>query len=151
MLGKKEMLIPYNAYRLSSGKISNSDIVKPGHINQELTRYELHRVWAVEGDRRVGIQHGFAKRRMYFDEDSWQVVMEEGYGDDGDLWRFSEGHLINYYTVPVPWTTLEATYDLKSGQYFLEGLDNDERARDFQPRLREQDFSTSSVRRAAKR
>ncbi|MAM89452.1 MAG: outer membrane lipoprotein-sorting protein [unclassified Hahellaceae] len=151
MAGKKEILIPYNAYKLHSGKVGETDIIKKGHINQDLTRYELHRVWVVEGERRTGIQHAFAKRTLYVDEDSWQVVLEEGYNEDGKLTRFAEGHMINYYTVPVPWTTTEVTYDMESGRYFVEGLDNKERPRDFAPRLKEQDFSTSAVRRDAKR
>ena len=151
LIGKKEILVPYNAYKLHAGGVNEADIVKKGHINQDLTRYELHRVWVIEGERRTGIQHAFAKRKLYVDEDSWQVVLEEGFNDADKLTRFAEGHLINYYTVPVPWTTLEVTYDIDSGRYFVEGMDNKERPRDFEARLKEQDFSTSAVRRDAKR
>ncbi|MCY1298991.1 hypothetical protein D9M69_611280 [compost metagenome] len=47
--GKREMYIPCNSYALSSPKLKYADILKPGHIDQDLTRYELHRVWVVEG------------------------------------------------------------------------------------------------------
>ncbi|RMF13348.1 MAG: DUF1329 domain-containing protein, partial [Gammaproteobacteria bacterium] len=114
-------------------------------------RYELHRVWVVEGKLREGLDHLYHTRRMYFDEDSWQMVLSEEYDEDGQLWRVSEAHLINYYEVPVPWTTLETTYDLKNGRYFVDGLDNDQPVRDFSPNLSTRDFSTSAVRRAARR
>ncbi len=42
--GKKEIYIPYNSYKLDSPSLKYADIIKAGHINQDLTRYELHRV-----------------------------------------------------------------------------------------------------------
>ena len=39
LLGKKEMFVPYNSYKLHSDKLKISDIIKP-YINQEHTRYE---------------------------------------------------------------------------------------------------------------
>ncbi|OPG75517.1 outer membrane lipoprotein-sorting protein, partial [Pseudomonas ogarae] len=49
LIGKKEMYIPYNSYKLDSPSLKYDDVIKAGHINQDLTRYELHRVWEVEG------------------------------------------------------------------------------------------------------
>ncbi len=149
--GKREIYIPYNAYRLHSDNTTIQEIVRPQHINQDLARYELHRVWVVEGVLREGLSHIYSKRRMYLDEDSWQIVLSEEFDNDGKLWRVSEAHLINYYEVPVPWTTLDLTYDLKNGRYFVDGLDNDQQPRDFAPELSPRDFSTSAVRRAARR
>ena len=48
LVGKKEMLVPYNAYKLHWAKTKPDDVIKPLHINQDLARYELHRVWVVE-------------------------------------------------------------------------------------------------------
>ncbi|MEO5958110.1 MAG: DUF1329 domain-containing protein, partial [Opitutaceae bacterium] len=47
LVGKKEMLVPYNSYKLHSKQTKVADILKPQHINQDLARYELHRVWVV--------------------------------------------------------------------------------------------------------
>ncbi len=47
LIGKKEMYIPYNSYKLDSPDLKYTDVIKAGHINQDLTRYELHRVWEV--------------------------------------------------------------------------------------------------------
>lgn len=152
LLGKQEIYIPYNAYKLHSGDLKIADIIKPRHINQELARYELHRVWVVEANVREGINHVYKKRRFYLDEDSWQIVLSEEYNRNDELWRVSEAHLINFYEVPVPWTTLELTYDLKSERYFADGLDNEQRQpHNFSPRLNVREFTTSSVRRQATR
>src|SRR5690606_11862117 len=93
LVGKKEMYIPYNAYKLHSGELKIADIVKPRHINQELARYELHRVWVIEANVREGISHIYKKRRSYLDEDSWQIVLSEEYNRNDELWRGSEAHL----------------------------------------------------------
>ncbi len=52
LVGKKEMYVPYNSYKISSPKSKYADIAKPGHINADLTRYELHRVWVVEAENK---------------------------------------------------------------------------------------------------
>ena len=63
LIGKKELYVPYNSYKLHSDKVKVSDIVKPLHINQELTRYELHRVWVVDATLKEGKRHIYKKRR----------------------------------------------------------------------------------------
>ncbi len=40
LLGKKEIFIPYNNYDLSSNNLTYKEILKPGHINPDFTRYE---------------------------------------------------------------------------------------------------------------
>ncbi len=133
---KREMYIPYNAYRLHSGDVTHQRILKKRHIDPKLARYELHRVWVVEGKvkslrrnpaardpTRRG--HIYARRVFYLDEDSWQVAMSENYDSRGRLWRVNEGHPINYYEVPVPFYTLKLYYDLRARRYLAEGLDNE--------------------------
>ncbi len=48
LVGKKELYIPYNNYKLHSPEVKYDDIIKAGHPNPDLTRYELHRVWDVD-------------------------------------------------------------------------------------------------------
>src|SRR5664280_2250069 len=76
-------------------------------INQDLTRYELHRVWVVEAKLKPGTSHIYPRRTFYVDEDSWQVLAVDQYDSHGQLWRVSEAHCINYYEVPTFWSTLE--------------------------------------------
>src|SRR3981081_980802 len=57
LIGKKEMYVPYNAYRLQDGKLKYSELLHKNHINQDLARYELHRVRVVEATLKRGVIH----------------------------------------------------------------------------------------------
>ncbi|MFE8069554.1 DUF1329 domain-containing protein [Marinobacteraceae bacterium S3BR75-40.1] len=149
--GKREIYVPYNSYGLHSKEVSSQDIVRPGHINQALTRYELHRVWVVEAKLRVGMPHIYHRRVFYLDEDSWQILLTEEYAEDGHLWRVSEAHPIVYYGQPLLWTTLENTYDLDAKRYFVDGLDTQDSGYIFDPGFTRRSFTASAVRREARR
>ncbi len=148
--GKKEIYIPYNSYKLNAASTSAESLISPKHINQDTTRYELHRVWVVEGLLREGLQHVYHKRRFFFDEDTWQIVLAEDFDENGKLWRVSEAHTVNYYQVPVIWTALELTYDLKSERYYADGV-NKHGPINFKPEFKRNEFTTSAARREAKR
>ena len=122
--GKQELYIPYNAYRIHARDLDYDDVVLKNHINPQLARYELHRVWVVEGTLKPGMKHIYGRRVLYVDEDSWQIAVTDNYDLDGKLWRTSEAHALNYYAVPVLWSTLEVYYDLKQQRYLVSGLDN---------------------------
>lgn len=149
--GKRELFVPYNAYLLHDADVKSEDVIRPRHVNQALTRYELHRVWVVEATRRTGIGHIYDRRVFYVDEDSWQILASEEYDEDGKLWRVSEAHNISYYSEPVFWTTMEMTYDLKAKRYYIDGLDDGFPAYDFNPGFRGSEFTASAARRAARR
>jgi hypothetical protein len=95
--GKKEMYIASNAYKLDDPKLKYADIIKAGHINQDLTRYELRRVWHVVATLKPGQRHIYAKRDFYIDEDTWQAAVIDQYDGRGQLWRVSEAHAQPYY------------------------------------------------------
>jgi hypothetical protein len=78
LLGKREMYIPYNNYRLACESKAR-DVLKPYHPNPDITRWELHRVWVVEATLKPGKRHQFPKRRFYLDEDSWSIMISESY------------------------------------------------------------------------
>ena len=135
LLGKRELYIPYNSYRLHSGELSSSDILHSDHLNPELLRYELHRVWVVEGTVRSSGRnrstldpekrgHVYSRRVFYLDEDSWQIAVSDNYDKDGKLQRLGEGHMFNYYEVSVPWFTMEVFHDFKARRYLASGVDN---------------------------
>ncbi len=152
LVGKKEIYVPYNAYKLHSNQVKYTDLLKPLHMNPDLLRYELHRVWVVDATLKEGTRHVYKRRTFYIDEDSWQVVATDNYDNRDQLWRVSEGHGINYYEVPTYWTTLEVNYDLQSGRYIAVGLNNEERfTYDFSQKLTAKDFSTAALRRAGRR
>ncbi len=131
LVGKREIYVPYNAYKLHSDKLTYEQILTPLHINPEFCRYELHRVWVVEATLREGSRHLYKRRTFYVDEDSWQVLLVDIYDNRDQLWRVSEGHVINYYEKPALWTTLEVHLDLQTGRYLAIGLDNESEMYDF--------------------
>ncbi|MBW1646404.1 MAG: DUF1329 domain-containing protein [Deltaproteobacteria bacterium] len=152
LVGKKEMYIPYNCYKLHSGKLKYKDIIRPQHYNPELLRYELHRVWVVEANLKKGTRHIYKKRVFYLDEDSWGVVATDKYDNHDKLWRFAEAFIINYYDVPCTWSTSEVHYDLPSGRYLFYFLDNEEKTTyDFSKVFPIEEFSISSLRRSGRR
>jgi hypothetical protein len=152
LVGRKEILVPYNSYKLHSNKLKYSDILKPLHINQEHARYELHRVWVVDATLKEGTRHVYKRRTFYIDEDSWQAMVVDCYDNRDQIWRVQEAHSINYYDVPSFWTTLELTMDLQSGRYLGIGLNNEERGTyDFSVNYTPEDFSPASLRRAGVR
>jgi hypothetical protein len=145
LLGKRELLIPYNAYRLHGADVGPAEILRRGHIEPELARYELHRVWVVQGTLKPGERHLYSRRVFYVDEDSWQIAVAESYDRDGRLWRVNESHALNYYEVPVLWTTLEVYHDLAKGRTFVTGLDNDRNAYRFSEGSDPREFSPNAL------
>jgi hypothetical protein len=125
LVGKREMYIPYNTYRLSDKSLKYKDIVGKHTINADLVRYELHRVWVVEGTLKPGQRHVYGKRTFYLDEDSWSVVSEEAYDNRGGLWRVALHGMIQYYDAVVPWYRFGVVHDLTSGGYIAGGFDNE--------------------------
>jgi hypothetical protein len=123
LLGKRELYVPYNAYRLHGDDVKSGELLLSGHIDPERARYELHRVWVVEGRLKPGQRHVYSRRVFYVDEDSWQILVTDSYDLKGELWRAAEAHALEYYDVPLLWDTLQVFYDLHARRYFVFGLD----------------------------
>jgi hypothetical protein len=151
LVGKKELYVPYNSYKLHSNQLKYKDILTPLHVNPEHLRYELHRVWVVEARLKQGARHLYKRRTMYLDEDSWQILAADQYDNRDQLWRVSEGHPIVYYDVPCLWTTLEVHTDLQAGRYLAIGLDNENPMYEFDVERSIQDYTPAALRREGTR
>jgi hypothetical protein len=82
-VGKQEMLVPYNCniaqlYRAQAPAKSKL----PDHA---AIRWEKHQVWIVDGILRRGESNILARRRFYLDEDSWLILLGEGYDNSGTM------------------------------------------------------------------
>jgi hypothetical protein len=130
-LGKEERLVAYNSYKVSSPSLKYSDIVRAGHLNQDLVRYEKHRVWAVEATLKPSERHVYNRRVAYFDEDGGNMVGGELYDARGGLWRVQEAQIIQYYDVPTCFNASDVVYDLVEGRYVVQNLKNEEVGLDF--------------------
>jgi hypothetical protein len=145
--GKREIYIASNSYKLDDPKLKYADIIKAGHINQDLARYELRRVWHVVATLKEGQRHIYAKRDFYIDEDTWQAAVIDHYDARGQLWRVAEAHSENYYNFQVPWYAVETIYDLQSGRYLALGMKNEEKSSfDFGYTATTADFTPNALR-----
>lgn len=120
LVGKKEMVVPYNAY----GAVYQSkqdDLLKPNHLNPDLVRWELHRVWVVEATLREGKRHVYSKRTFYLDEDSWAALASDNYDARGQLYRAGFAYMAPSYDLPAPYTDMFGHYDFASRIYSLTG------------------------------
>lgn len=119
LVGKREMLIPYNALHIIKPSATYEALVGKGHLNPDFTRYEMHRVWVVEATLKPGLRHSFRRRVFYVDEDSWSIALVDNYDDRDELWRFQEAHISTFPFVPATTGSPEVHYDLHSGRYFV--------------------------------
>lgn len=117
LLGKKEMYIPANNYKIHQPTVKYADLLKPGHANPDFMRYELRRVWAVEGTLKDGFRHVYGKRVLFVDEDTGQAVAADMYDARGQLWQHA---FINYYysfDIKAWHAGTSFYHDLNSGGY----------------------------------
>jgi hypothetical protein len=143
LTGKREIYVPYNSYKAHAA--TAKELIQPGHLNPDLLRYELHRVWVVEARLKAGARHINSRRTFYVDEDSWQILLTDHYDGEGNLWRYSEAPAIQYYDQPLFWTTMENHHDLKNGRYLVQCVEN-AKSMDFSRQFSLEQFSPQALR-----
>jgi hypothetical protein len=147
IIGKKEMYIPYNSNRLMvPTKVDTVLPVGAHHLNPDYVRWELHRVWVVEGNLRPGKRHQAPKGRYYIDEDTWNGVLGDRWDASGRLWK-------SVWAIPMVMPDLPATtstsfgfYDLISGASYTSNLFN-EKSRQYAivPRYKDSVFTADAM------
>lgn len=117
LLGKREMYVPANAYKLHTKAVKYADLLRQGVPNPDFIRWELRRVWVIEGKLKEGFRHLYGKRVLFLDEDTWQAVMSDFYDAGGSLWQYA--YINHYYAFDLQgWQPGTAFYhDLNSGGY----------------------------------
>ena len=120
LVGKKEVYIPYNDYDLAFSKRSMDQVMGPKHLNPDPIRWELHRVWVVEGTLKPGARHIYKTRRFYLDEDSWNVAAAETYDNQGSMFRIQFGFQVPMYDALAANGEMRVEYDVISGVYSLD-------------------------------
>jgi hypothetical protein len=128
IVGKQELYVPYNSYALHSDQYKYKDILHKNHLNQDLTRYEKHRVWVVDANLKPGTSHIYKRRTFYIDEDSWGILVVDIYDARDQLWRWQETHSAQYYDSHFPGVVGETVYDLLNNRYLVQTLDNEDAA-----------------------
>jgi len=92
------------------------------------------------------MKHVYSRRVFYIDEDSWQIAAMDNYDLDGKLWRTAEAHAMNYYEVPVLWSTLEVYYDLQKERYLVSGMDGQRNPYRFSDEADPREFSPNALK-----
>lgn len=121
LVGKQEMIVPYNTYKLTYARDAKS-LTTPNFISPDFVRWEKHRVYVVEGNLKPGAKHIYQKRRFYLDEDTWAALASDQYDTSGQLYRGSFAFLSQSYDQQVPDATPFMTYDLSRGTYNINGV-----------------------------
>ncbi|HEY0973678.1 MAG TPA: DUF1329 domain-containing protein [Solimonas sp.] len=145
LTGKRELYIPYNAFRLGAANDGKLPL-KGANLDPALSRYERHRVWVIEATERGGKRHTFGKRTFYVDEDSWTVVLVENEDRNGKLWRIQEGHLVPLYHVQATLAMPVMLYDLKDGRRLLSNLPGLRQGLQVGQPMREAEFLPAAVK-----
>lgn len=123
LLGKKEIYVPYNAFGMVDTKTSATEGAQDHFINPNNRRYELHRVWVVEGTVKSGTRHTMPKKMLYLDEDSWIAVAGDDYDTQGKVWKVKESPAIPVAELGGACTADQfVMYDINSGRYVGDGL-----------------------------
>ncbi|MBI5604994.1 MAG: DUF1329 domain-containing protein [Deltaproteobacteria bacterium] len=117
LIGKKEIYVPYNNYKLSYFQGDMKQVLTPKHLNPDLVRWELHRVWVVEGTLAEGKRHIYSKRTYYLDEDSWTALASDEYDKRGNMYRMGLAYMSPSYDLPAPSADMQTYYDLIAHSY----------------------------------
>lgn len=149
IIGKREMIVPYNAIKLADDRLSYDDITMNGHLNPEYLRYEKHRVWVLDSQVNDDTSHIYKRRTFYVDEDSWTALAADIYDNRDEMWRVQE-----YHQITIPWSesvgpAAGTVHDLQSGRYLVMECSNEEPPPAFGQGFEVEHFRTNNMKRVA--
>lgn len=123
IVGKKDMIIPYNDYKLNEPPATRDMVFLPHFLNPDLTRWEKHRVWVLESTLKPGKRHIYSRRTFYIDEDNYAIIASDAYDQGGRLYRvgYDLGYMLYNAPEPCPSSGSFAFYNLDQGTYFWQG------------------------------
>lgn len=124
ILGKREVYVPYNNYRLMDPSIKYTSLLTTGHADMQYVRFELHRVWVLQATLKPGFRHQYSKRVIYLDEDSWIALAADNYDARGTLWRTNLATTVYAFDAKAFYPSAAFYHDLISGAYFVDRLTN---------------------------
>jgi hypothetical protein len=151
LIGKKEMFITNSSAKINNFSLKYKDMLQTNHINQDLARYELHRVWVIEANNKPEVRHTFKKKTLYVDEDTWNVVMTDNYDQRDQYYKFHEGHLVSVREIQASTTVPEILYDLQKGGYFATALVNEGKPNDLTVTYTKEHFTPESIKKRTTR
>lgn len=123
LVGKKEVYVPVNAFKMFEYKANPSNIFGKSFINPAYRRYELRRVWVVDAQLKQGFRHLAPHRTYYVDEDSWNIVTSVDFDAQGKVWKLLEGFQIPAWEIGgVCVHAPTHMWDLQGGRYVVDWM-----------------------------
>lgn len=119
--GKQELYVPYNSFALLSTDAKVEDVFQPLHVSNDMRRYELHRVWHVQGKVKEGMRHTSPTKDIYLDEDGWMALVGDDYDAAGKIWRLKENYSVPIWEIGACTLAAYVSNDLASGRYVADG------------------------------
>jgi hypothetical protein len=147
LLGKKEIFVPYNAYKASASTTTHDALMTPHNPNPDYLRYELHRVWVLEATQKDGFRMEQARRVFYADEDSWIFLMSDIYDESEKLIRVQHAFIKNYYEAPACVLEFDVMHDMVTGNYNIDHIKLEYGPADLDYDIKPSDFGSSALRR----
>jgi Protein of unknown function (DUF1329) len=117
LVGKKELFIPYNVYKYLNADPEQA--LTKNHLNPDLLRHELHRVWVIEATRKPDARHIYSKKVFYLDEDCWNIMSYQAYDDAGKLYRTQWFPVWQSYELPAPQSNNHLVYDFQKNAWAM--------------------------------
>ena len=114
LIGKKEMYVPYNGYKLMYAK-DLKPVLTPNHVNPDFMRWELHRVWVVEGDAQAGPARPVQQARVLPRRGQLGGARRRPVRRKGQLYRSTLSNMTYSYDVNAVNCDNYVFYDFSSG------------------------------------
>ena len=117
LAGKKEKYIMANNFNLTDPRVCPDSKVTAtkNFAYPDCVRWELHRVWKVEGKLLPGFRHIYPRRVLYWDEDSAGAGSYESYDAAGNLYRVGQTVTYPFFDVGGMNSQSSAQMDLTTG------------------------------------
>jgi hypothetical protein len=115
--GKREMFVPANAYAFNEAPAEK--VGTPNHANPDYLRFELRRVWVVEGTLKPGERHVQKEKVFYLDEDSWSPMIYNAFDQADKLQKVTYFPGFQEYDKPLYRAAPYVLYDLTKRIYSL--------------------------------
>jgi hypothetical protein len=120
LIGKKEMLVPYNAFKLTF-EVPPEKSLTARFPRPDVFRWEKHRVWVVEATLKPGKRHVYQRKVLYFDEDTGAILLADSYDHGGKLQKVGFQPLVPLYDVGGFYTPF-VLFDLNKRAYIAVAL-----------------------------
>jgi hypothetical protein len=120
LVGKKEMYVPYNAYKLAY-EVPPEKSMTARFPNPDFLRWEKHRVWVVEATLKPGKRHAYRRKVFYVDEDTWSILLADSYDHGGKLQKVGFQAVVTFYDA-TDFLLPHVLFDLNKGAYLALAL-----------------------------